>query len=129
MTAAFLGRCPPLALSGHRFVRCTCLLLTSDNWSTSPTKGKPRRILPGVLVRNLRLSQELPIERRLGASITSYALFQLIGDVLKFRIKRAADRIDACDDHNRNAGGDQTIFDGGSARLVFEERKKGMHLR
>jgi hypothetical protein len=55
-------------------------------------------------------------------------LFKHIGNVLELRIERAADRIDACDDHNRNAGGDQAIFDGGSARLVFEERKKGTHL-
>ena len=61
--------------------------------------------------------------------VWSYALFKLLGDVIELGIKRAADRIDACDDHNRNAGGDQAIFDGGSARLVFEERKKGMHLR
>ena len=113
MTAAFLGRCPPLALSGHRFVRCTCLLLTQSGQLVDVSHERKTPVnSAGVLVRNLRLSQELPIERRLGASITSYALFQLIGDVLKFRIKRAADRIDACDDHNRNAGGDQTIFDG-----------------
>ena len=54
--------------------------------------------------------------------VWSYALFKLLGDVIELGIERAADRIDGSNDHNRNAGGDQAVFDGGSTRLIIQKR-------
>jgi len=70
-----------------------------------------------------------PVKAASSEPATWSVLLELGRDRLELRVQGCTDRIDRRDDHNRNAGGDQTIFDGGSARLVFEERKKGMHLR
>jgi hypothetical protein len=55
-------------------------------------------------------------------------LFQLLRDVVKLSIERATDRVDGGDDYHRNSGGDQTIFNRGSARLILEERENLTHL-
>src|ERR1044071_4397601 len=59
---------------------------------------------------------------------TCGALFKLLGDVIELGIERAADRIHGSNDHDRNAGGDQTVFDGGSARLIIQKGDDLTHL-
>ncbi len=51
-------------------------------------------------------------------------LLQLIGYARERRIQLGADGVDGGDDHHRDAGGDQSIFNGRGAGLVFEERNK-----
>jgi hypothetical protein len=69
-------------------------------------------------------------ERRLFqySHVWSYALFKLLGDVIELGIKRAADRIDGGNDHNRDAGGDQAVFDSGSTRLIIQKGNDLTHL-
>jgi len=56
-------------------------------------------------------------------------LLELSRNARELGIERCADRIDGCDDHDRNAGGDQTIFNRGRARLVPEKRENLRHVR
>ena len=42
-------------------------------------------------------------------------------DVVERILQLAADRIDRPDDHDRNAGGDQAVFDSGGAAIVTQE--------
>src|SRR5258708_24748026 len=42
-------------------------------------------------------------------------------DVVERILQLAADRIDRPDDHHRNAGGDQAVFDSGGAAVVTQE--------
>ena len=43
-------------------------------------------------------------------------------------VERAADRIDRRNNHNGNASSDQTIFDRGSSRIVFQKSEDFGHL-
>lgn len=54
-----------------------------------------------------------------GDQPTGVILLKLIRDILELRVEGAANRIHSGYDHDRNTGGDQTVFDGGSARLVL----------
>lgn len=55
-------------------------------------------------------------------------LLELRRDALELGIQRATQRIDNCDDRNRNAGGNEPVFDRGRRRLVPEERYKLRHV-
>ena len=55
-------------------------------------------------------------------------LLQLSGNARELAIERTADRIDRRDDHYRDAGGDQAVFNRGRTRLVLEKRKQLGHL-
>ena len=46
---------------------------------------------------------------------------ELGGDVVERVLQLATDGIDGSDDHYRNAGGDETVFDSGCAALVVQE--------
>ena len=48
-------------------------------------------------------------------------LFKLGRDAREVRIERGAYGIDGGNDHNRNASGDQTVFNGRSTRLVLQK--------
>ena len=58
---------------------------------------------------------------------TPNSLFQLLRDVVELGVERAADCIDGGDNHDRNAGGDQSILDGGSTGLVFKKSHDFRH--
>ena len=55
-------------------------------------------------------------------------LLQLRRDGIELGIEVGADRVDGGDDHDRNAGGDQAVFDGGGPRLIFQKRKNLRHV-
>src|SRR6516165_10005329 len=46
---------------------------------------------------------------------------------IKRLVQSGAGGLHGNDDHNRNASSDETILDGGHARVVFQEAKKFMH--
>jgi hypothetical protein len=54
-------------------------------------------------------------------------LLKLGLDARERAVELGAQTIDHGDDRDRNAGGNQTIFDGGSARVVFQETNKLVH--
>ena len=60
--------------------------------------------------------------------VWSSALFELLGDVIELGIKRAAYRIDGGNDHDRNAGGNQAVFDNGSTGLIMQKGNDFTHL-
>ena len=80
-----------------------------------------RRLLPGAS----RCSQVLPGASRCFQA-RCYALVKLLRDEIELGIERAADRIDAGNDHDRDAGGEQAVFDGGRSNSSF---RKAMTLR
>jgi hypothetical protein len=57
----------------------------------------------------------------------TWMLFKLGRDATEFRVEAATNRVDGGDDNDRNAGSDQTVFDCGRTRLVFEKRKNSRH--
>ena len=50
-------------------------------------------------------------------------LLQLRGDGVEFRVKSGADRVDGGDNHNRNAGSDQAVFNRSGASTRFSEKR------
>ena len=50
-------------------------------------------------------------------------LLQLRRDAVELGVKSGADRIDGGDDHDRNAGGDQAIFDSGASNSFFRNAR------
>jgi hypothetical protein len=52
------------------------------------------------------------------------SLFELGRDARELIVELAAEAIDHGDDRNRNARGNQAIFDRGSPRIVLQERNK-----
>jgi len=54
-------------------------------------------------------------------------LLQLGRDAVELGIEAGADRIDGGDDHDRNAGGNQAVFNRGSAGLILQKRKYLRH--
>ncbi len=51
-------------------------------------------------------------------------LLELGRDVIELGVEAGADRVHGGDDHHRNAGGNQSVFDGGGASLVLQEGGK-----
>jgi hypothetical protein len=85
----------------------------------------------GAVARGCKQKRKPPVgARRLfqDSYVWSYALFELLGNVIELGIKRAADRIDGGNDHNRDAGGDQAVFDSGSTRLIIQKGNDLTHL-
>jgi hypothetical protein len=56
-------------------------------------------------------------------------LLELGRNARELGIECRADRIDSRNDHDRNAGGDQTIFNRGRAGFVLEKRENFQHVR
>ena len=54
-------------------------------------------------------------------------LVQLAGDVAERGVQLGAEALHDGDDRNRDAGGNQAVFDGRRARLVLGETLKGLH--
>ena len=54
------------------------------------------------------------------------ALFQLRRDAAEACIQLGADAVDGSDNHNRDAGGDQAIFDGRRSGLILPKAGKKM---
>ena len=54
-------------------------------------------------------------------SDTVWFLFKLCRDARKRRIKLGAHAIDHGNDRDGNSSGDQSVFDGGSARVILQE--------
>jgi len=54
-------------------------------------------------------------------------LLQRISDAIKRPFYSGARGVHGDDDHDRNSSSDETILDGGRARVVFQEAKKFMH--
>jgi hypothetical protein len=48
---------------------------------------------------------------------------QRTADVFEHVLQAVAGQLQGSDDHNRDQGGDQTIFDGGRARFVSDKTK------
>src|SRR5215510_13852896 len=49
---------------------------------------------------------------------------QLVRDELELGVEGRTDQVHRRDDHNRNASGDETVFDRGRAGLVLQKRNK-----
>src|SRR5262245_38616463 len=49
---------------------------------------------------------------------------QLVRYELEFGVEGRTDQVHRRDDHNRNASGDETVFDRGRAGLVLQKRNK-----
>src|SRR5215216_4732169 len=61
-------------------------------------------------------------------SATSVCLGEFGRDLSERRFQLAADALHDRDDGNRDAGGDQAIFDGGRTGLIFDKaRNEGFH--
>jgi hypothetical protein len=56
-----------------------------------------------------------------------WTLFKLRRDARERGIELAAQSIDYGDDRDRDASGNQAVFDGGSPRLVFQKRDYFRH--
>ena len=54
-------------------------------------------------------------------------LVQLAGDIAERGIELGAETLHDRDDRNRNAGGNQAVFDGRRARLVLGKALKRLH--
>jgi hypothetical protein len=54
-------------------------------------------------------------------------LLELRRDARERGIEFAAQSIDYGDNRNRDASGNQAVFDGGSSRLVFQKRNDSRH--
>jgi hypothetical protein len=68
-----------------------------------------------------------------GGSILSFTqeaeiLLQLGRNARELAVERRADRIDRRDDHDRDTGGDQAVFNCSRTRLVLEKRKQLRYL-
>jgi hypothetical protein len=98
--------------------------------------GTFRRLFARVVVRGItaagaarhRLKQKKkpPVA---GGFFTSslLSLLKLGRDAREIRVELRAQGIDDGDNRNRDAGGDQAVFDGGSAIFVFQESNKLGH--
>jgi len=56
------------------------------------------------------------------------SLLQLGRNARELAVERGADRIDRRNDHDRDTGGDQAVFNCSRTRLVLEKRKQLRHL-
>jgi hypothetical protein len=69
------------------------------------------------------LGKKEAAERRLPCrSARAEVIFQQGRDAGEFGVQRAAETVDHGDDGNRDAGGDQTVFDGGGAGFILQKR-------
>src|SRR6266478_5533546 len=76
----------------------------------------------------LRRKRQRPRIAGASAVLSRYCLFQLGRDEPELRIEGGADTVDGNDDHDRNTGGDQAVFDGGRAGFILHEtRNKVLH--
>jgi hypothetical protein len=75
--------------------------------------------------RNISGTTLLSILPRTGAfdAFSQRRLFQRGRDTLEVRFQGGADTVDGSDDHDRDAGGDQAVFDGSGAGLVLQEAR------
>ena len=74
------------------------------------------------------LKRERPRITEAFAMLSRYRLFQIGRDELELGIEGGADTVDGNDDHDRNTGGDQAVFDGGRAGFILHEtRNKVLH--
>ena len=67
-----------------------------------------------------------------GASRTNVATARLLErglDAGESRVQARADALHDRDDRNRNAGGDETVLDGGRARLVLHKLHQILHVQ
>src|SRR5260370_565408 len=71
----------------------------------------------------VRRKRQRPRITEASAVLSRYRLLQFGRDELEFGIEGGADTVDGNDDHDRNAGGDQTVFDGGGAGFILHETR------
>jgi hypothetical protein len=55
-------------------------------------------------------------------------LLQLRRDAVELGVEGRADRVDGCDDHDRNSRGDQTVFNRGRPGFILEKRNNSGHV-
>src|SRR5438445_10722635 len=56
-------------------------------------------------------------------ALAQHPLFQRGRNSFELGLQGAADAVDGSDDHDRDTGGNQAIFDGGGAGLVLQETR------
>ena len=55
-------------------------------------------------------------------------LFQLGRYAVELAVQGRTNRVDRCNDHDRNAGSDQAVFNRGGARIIFQKRSDLGHV-